>query len=130
MDKLDKFLGFLVENRESDSVEVIKQMKHGHRFYYIYVDIEKEEDSNNTSYFRDRLVVTIDTRNQCVVLENDYSDGNILIESEEMVKKWSDIIEKSLAESIDSRLESLIDKTINGFTSELNREFKLKKIFE
>lgn len=131
LDKLDKFLSFLIENKENDSIEVTKKMELGHRFYYIYVNINMEEDNdNNSSYFRDRLVITIDNRNSCVVLEFDYSDGGILIESEEMVKKWSEIIERNLSENMENRIEALIDKTINGLSFDLNREFKLKKIFE
>jgi L-rhamnose mutarotase len=131
MNKLDAFLKFLVDNRDRDTIKILKQMKYGYRQYHIYIDIEKEEEeSNNSSYFKDRLVITIDNRNVCIILEYDYSDDSVLIEDKEMVDKWSKIIEDILNESLDSRIESIIDKTIKGSNIDLNREFKLKKLFE
>lgn len=131
MNRLNEFLGFLVENKDNDSINIVKKMKYGFRNYYIYVSIEKEEDaSTNSTYFRDRLVVTIDNRNVCIELEYDYSDQNIVIEDKEMVDKWSKIIEESLSENMESKIDSFINKTIEGSAPDLNREFKLKKIFE
>ncbi len=134
MDKLNYFIQFLIDHRLDERVNIFKKMKYGYRFYHIEFSIDedpnpKKTNTNHYLQFRDCVEIIFDNRNKCIefVSGNEYSP--IVIESEEMVQKWSEIIEEIVSENIEEKACDLIEKSISQcFNKNLHRELQMKKI--
>jgi hypothetical protein len=55
----------------------------------------------------------------------------MVIEDEEFVKKWSDILDEYLNREITKKIESIVDITLSSCENKnLHRDYKMKKIFK
>ncbi len=136
MNELDKFLIFLMENTDDDRINIWKKMKYGYRHYYIslHIDQEKEDSTGNISStfnrYGDRILISIDNRNNCIEVE-DSNDDNIIIEDTDMVNKWSKILDEFLNRDVEEKISNIIEETLSSCArKDLHRDYKMKKIFK
>jgi hypothetical protein len=74
------------------------------------------------------MSITIDNRNNCIEIN---SIEDIVIESEELVKKWSDIFERYLNDSLEEKVQISIDTVLsNSKDKSLLRDYQMEKIFK
>lgn len=135
MNEIDKFIAFLMENHEDNRITIWKKMKYGYRHYYISFIVDKEEDKNSNSigygHYGDRLLITIDNRNNCIEVEDDDNDINFIFEDNDLVKKWGDKIEEYLSKDLDTKISDLIETTLGSCSNKnLHRSYKMKKILK
>lgn len=134
MNEIDDFLQFLFDHNEDDRIEISKEMKYGHRYYYISfnIDEEPEQNANNknsfNSYTRESIDFCIDNRNVCINITQ-YHEKNIIIEDEKLVKKWSDILEEYIQKENKERLNGFLEKSLaKCYNKNFYREVQMKKI--
>lgn len=130
MDEIDKFLNFLLENIGDPRISTSKDMKNGHRYYYISIVIENKSDKSTSVYnSTSHITITIDNRNKCIKLDS--NDENILIEDELMVSKWSEVLENHISKNINEKVSKIIENTLGSCAEkDLHREYKMKKILK
>lgn len=138
MNEIDKLLSFLLENSEDERLTIWKKIKYGYKHYYLSFSIDIEEDNNNQSSgstynrfgYGDRLLITIDNRNNCIEVEDD-NDDNIIIEDSDLVSKWSKKIEEYLSKDLDGQISNVIENTFGRCANKnLHRSYKMKKILK
>jgi hypothetical protein len=126
MEKIDKFIQFLFERIDDDAISVSKKMKYGHRYYYLFLNLDGEED--NRFGMASSMTITIDNRNKCIEVS---SINELVIESEELVSKWSDILEEYILNNLDENIQDAINMTLsNAKDKSLLREYQIGKIFK
>jgi hypothetical protein len=143
MKKIDELIEFLWERRNDDRVNISKDIKYGHRNYYIKMEIDEEPeiiDSNsipNTKSglqslrgifkgYGNTLSIHIDNRNNCIILN--YNEG-IVIEDDILVQKWSSIIEEYIVNNNEVLFDTIIDKAFSDcYRKDFHRDWKIKKI--
>jgi hypothetical protein len=128
MDKIDKFIQFLFERIDDDAISVSKKMKYGHRYYYLYLNLDSEEDNRFGINITSSMSIIIDNRNKCIEVN---SINELVIESEELVSKWSDIFEEYISSNLDENIQDAINMTLsNAKDKSLLREYQMEKIFK
>ena len=136
MKKIDELIQFLWERREDDRVYISKDIKYGHRNFYIKMEIddEPEIDSNTNNYplrgilrgYNNNLSIHIDNRNNCIILN--YNE-NIVIEDDTIVQKWSSILNEYLINKNEEVFDTIIDKAFSDcYRKDFHRDWKIKKI--
>ncbi len=131
MKEVEDFLQFILDHHLDDRIDISKKMKYGHRFYYItfHIDEEPEESKSGRLRITDSVEVCIDNRNNCIEVGNQHGYNTIVIENEELVKKWTDILEKYIEEDNKSKIDGLLEKTLSKcYNKNLYREYQMKKI--
>jgi hypothetical protein len=141
MKKIDELLQFLWERKEDERVYISKDIKYGHRNYYIKMEIDDEpepiDNSSNPkpSYgtlrgifkgYGNTLSVHIDNRNNCIVLN--YNES-IVIEDDTIVQKWSSILEEYITNNNEEVFGTIIDTAFSDcYRKDFHRDWKIKKI--
>jgi hypothetical protein len=145
MKKIDELIRFLWERREDDRVYISKDIKYGHRNYYIKMEIDEEPepiDNSNTGNQSSRsglyplrgifkgygntLSLHIDNRNNCVIL---HYNENIVIEDDTIVQKWSSILEEYITNNNEEVFDDIIDRAFSDcYRKDFHRDWKIKKI--
>jgi hypothetical protein len=141
MKKIDELLQFLWERKEDERVYISKDIKYGHRNYYIKMEIDDEpepiDNSSNPkpSYgtlrgifkgYGNTLSVHIDNRNNCIVLN--YNES-IVIEDDTIVQKWSSILEEYITNNNEEVFVTIIDTAFSDcYRKDFHRDWKIKKI--
>ena len=133
MEEISKFLNFIYDNLEDERVSVFKEMKYGHRYYYISILLKTEvEQTVNTSSFNsyNQLTITLDNRNKCLVMNNTDDERSLTIENEELLVKWSEIFEKHLNQNMDKDIKEMIHDVMSNMSDkDLYRDYQIKNIF-
>lgn len=129
MEEIDKFINFLYKHINDDRITLHKEVKFGHRHYYLTMVLEKE--GGNSRYYNE-LSIVVDNRNQCVVLSNSYYDSSQkTIEDNDLVEKWSNIFENYLSDNLEQDVKKLIHNTMSDVKDkDLYREYQMEKIFK
>ena len=142
MKKIDELLQFLWERKEDERVYISKDIKYGHRNYYIKMDIDDEPEpidtTSNTkpSYgtlrgifkgYGNTLSLHIDNRNNCIVLH--YNNENIVMEDDILVQKWSSVLEEYINNNNEEVFDTIIDNAFSDcYRKDFHRDWKIKKI--
>jgi hypothetical protein len=145
MKKIDELLQFLWKRREDDRVYISKDIKYGHRNYYIKIEIDEEpEPIDNSSIvsnprsgygslrgifkgYNNTLSLHIDNRNNCIVLH--YNNENIVMENDILVQKWSSVLEEYINNNNEEVFDVIIDKAFSDcYRKDFHRDWKIKKI--
>lgn len=131
MEEINKFLTFINENLEDERISVYKEMKFGHRYYYISM-LTQTDKNNNISYNSyNQLSITLDNRNKCVIVNTTDEERSITIENEELLNKWSEIFEEYLNQNIDKDIKGMIHNVMSNMSDkDLYRDYQMKKIFK
>jgi hypothetical protein len=129
MEEIDKFINFLFKNIDDNRITLNKEVKFGHRCYYLTMMLEKEGES---SLYYNELSIVIDNRNECMILSNSYYEPiRKTIENKELVKKWSDIFEKYISDNLEKDIKCIIHNTMSDVKDkDLYREYQIEKIFK
>jgi hypothetical protein len=134
MKEIDEFLQFLLDHHEDDRIEISKKMKYGHRYYYINFDIDSDPNENNNpnQSFMSRqgsVDITIDNRNKCLEISENGNYDTMVFENEELVNKWSNILEEYVNKQNDIQIKGILEKTLSVcYNKNLYREYQMKKI--
>lgn len=110
MKEIEIFLDFIYDNIEDPRFDITKKMKYGFRYYYICISISKKDNSGKE--FISNLNICIDNRNN--VIEFDFNYDKILYESEELVKKWSSILEEIYSKRMSDDMTSMITSFLSN----------------
>lgn len=144
MKKIDELLQFLWERRSDDRISISKDKKYGYRNYYIRMEIDDEpepvDNSNSNpqpSYgalrgifkgYSNNLSIHIDNRNTCINIQ--YT-GNLVIEDDILVQKWSSILEEYIHSQNEEVFDNIIECAFSDcYRKDFHRDWKIKKIFE
>lgn len=131
MEELNRFLHFLLENIDDNRVSILKKMKYGYKHYYISFNIDQLDENRKIIFHRNSLSIIIDNRNNCIDIDSEIDNKSIVIEDEEFVKKWSDILDEYLNREITKKIEGIVDITLSSCENKnLHRDYKMKKIFK
>ena len=142
MKKIDELINFLWERREDDRVYISKDIKYGHRNYYIKMEIDEEPepiDNSNTSNprstyglrgifkgYSNTLSLHIDNRNNCIILN--YNES-IVIEDDTIVQKWSSILDEYIVNNNEVVFDYMIENAFSDcYRKDFHRDWKIKKI--
>ncbi len=132
MEEVEELLQFLLDHHLDERIDISKKMKFGHRHYYVSFHIDEEPDGDDK--FRrlrvsDTVEICIDNRNNCIEIGKYHGSDNVVIESEELVKKWTNILEDFISEDNKIKLEGILEKTLHKcHNKNLYREYQMKKI--
>jgi hypothetical protein len=130
MKELNNFIEFLISHREDERINLHKKMKYGFKHFYIefFSDVV---DRNGNPFLRPQMSIIIDNRNKCIEMNNDHEDLPIVIEDHYLVDFWTTKLDEILNSEIESKIKSLIEKTlISCDNKNLHREYLMKKIID
>jgi hypothetical protein len=131
MEEINKFLNFIQDNLKDDRISVYKEMKFGHRYYYISILTQTDKNNNISFNSYNQLSITLDNRNKCVVMNTTEEERSITIEDEKLLNKWSEIFEKYLNQNIDKDIKGMIHNVMSNMSDkDLYRDYQMKKIFK
>jgi hypothetical protein len=143
MKKIDELINFLWERREDDRVFISKDIKYGHRNYYIKMEIDEEPepiDNNSVTNnprsgyglrgifkgYSNTLSLHIDNRNNCIILN--YNES-IVIEDDILVQKWSSILDEYIVNNNEVVFDCMIENAFSDcYRKDFHRDWKIKKI--
>jgi hypothetical protein len=140
MKEIDEFLEFLLQNESDERISISKKMKFGYRNYYVnfFIDDEPEDKSKNQNQgyatlrayrIQDSIDIVIDNRNKCIELTYDSGSSNIIVEDEELINKWNDILEEYISRDLPSKTKGVIEKALSDcYKKDLHRQYQMKKI--
>lgn len=124
MKNIENFLNYIIENIDDERILLQKKVKYGYRYFTLSINLP-------TKNSRD-ITIIIDCRNN--VIEVGYDFGmNVVIESEQLVQKWSDILESRYSKSINTKFENILADFILQTESQGKdfwRDWTMKKIFK
>jgi len=130
MKKLEELLTFLYERREDERVIFQKEKKPDNRNYYIYFEPDDDPGNVNKYSYKGRLMIYIDQENKCIITSYGSTD-EVVIEDDNLIKKWSDKIEEYIQEINEKNFICIIEEAFNdAFRKDFHRDWKLKKIFD
>ena len=148
MKKIDELLQFLWKRKEDERVFISKDIKYGHRNYYIKMEIDDEPDpidtnSSNTYInskpgygalrgifkgYSNNLSIHIDNRNNCINIQY---NSNIVVEDDTLIQKWSSILEEYIVDRNEEEFDNIIEKAFSDcYRKDFHRDWKIKKIFD
>lgn len=136
MKKVDQLLEFFIDNKNDSRISIYKKIKYGYRYYYLNFSVDDEPISNTNSknrsifHYRETLEIVFDNRNKCIEI-NTGSENSLIIEDENLLKKWSDILEEIVSDNLEERVINLFEKTLNDcYNKNLYRDLQMKKLFK
>jgi len=96
--EIDEFITFIMSYKNDERVTITKDIKYGHKNYWITFDIDSEPKSivsnNHWGSISGRMSIHFDRRNECIFFSSDNTDvSNIVIEDKNLLDKWCEIIE-------------------------------------
>lgn len=135
MEKVDKFLEFFLDHIDDPRISVSKKIKYGHRYYYINFLIDEDPTNNNGQkgmfQYRENMEIVFDNRNNCIEIFGGEEGNSLIIENQELLNKWSDILESIVSKNLEDRIIDVFEKTLNEcYNKNLHRELQMKKIFK
>ena len=135
IEEIDEFIAFLMNHKDDERVTIQKDIKYGHRNYWISFDIDSEPKSvtnNHWGTISGRMSIHFDTRNEAIVFSSDHTDvSQITIEDKDLLKKWCDIIEEYIGSNLKSDFRQMVEQTLSScYNKNIHREWKMKKIFD
>ena len=135
--ELDELLSFLMERAEDERISIQKEIKYGHRNYWITLDIDEDpsaKSSGNNSWGRysGRMSIHFDCRNECIVMNADTTDiSQITFEDKPMLEKWADRLEEYISSRIDRNFRDMVDQTFSScHKKDFHRDWKMRKILD
>jgi len=133
--EIDEFIEFIMNNKDDERVTIQKDIKYGHKNYWITFDIDSEpKTKSNTNWgtISGRMSIHFDRRNEAIFFSSDHTDiSSIAIEDKELLDKWCNIIEEYIESNLKSNFRLMVDQTLAScHNKNIHREWKMKKIFD
>lgn len=137
VEELDELLSFLFERNGDERISILKDIKYGHRNYWITLDIDDDPakvNKNNWGSYSGRMTMTIhlDCRNECIVINSDTTDIDpITFEEKGLLKKWTARAEEYISCNIESNFRKMVEKTFSScHKKDLHRDWQMRKILD
>lgn len=135
IEEIDEFIAFLMNHKDDERVTIQKDIKYGHRNYWISFDIDSEPKSvtnNHWGTISGRMSIHFDTRNEAIVFSSDHTDvSQVTIEDKDLLNKWCTIIEEYIGSNLKSDFRQMVEQTLSScYNKNIHREWKMKKIFD
>lgn len=131
-EEVDEFISFLMSQKDDERISIIKDIKYGHRNYWINFDIDSEPKSNNNHWgsISGRMSIHFDKRNEAIFISSDQTElSQIVIENKKLLDKWCNIIEEYINSNLKSNFRDIIEQTLSScYNKNIHREWKMKKI--
>ena len=133
--EIDEFIEFIMNNKDDERVTIQKDIKYGHKNYWITFDIDSEpKTKSNTNWgtISGRMSIHFDRRNEAIFFSSDHTDiSSIAIEDKDLLDKWCNIIEEYIESNLKSNFRLMVDQTLTScHNKNIHREWKMKKIFD
>ena len=134
--EIDEFISFIMSHKDDERVSIEKDIKYGHKNYWIIFDIDSDSNQNNQNnswgMINGRLSIHFDKRNKAIFFSSDSVDiSTISIEDEELLEKWCSIIESHIESNLKDNFRRMIDESLSScYNKNIHREWKMKKIFD
>jgi hypothetical protein len=134
-EEIDEFIAFLMNHKDDERITIMKDIKYGHRNYWINFDIDSEPKSvtnNHWGSISGRLSIHFDTRNEAIFFSSDHTDvSQVTIEDKDLLNKWCTIIEEYIGSNLKSDFKQMVEQTLSScYNKNIHREWKMKKIFD
>jgi hypothetical protein len=134
--EIDEFITFIMSYKNDERVTITKDIKYGHKNYWITFDIDSEPKSivsnNHWGSISGRMSIHFDRRNECIFFSSDNTDvSNIVIEDKNLLDKWCEIIEDYIASNLKTDFRQMVEQSLSScYNKNIHREWKMKKIFD
>lgn len=134
-EEIDEFINFMMKHKDDERVTILKDIKYGHKNYWITFDIDQEPRSNSNNHWGNisgRMSIHFDKRNEAIFFSSDNTDvPSIAIEDKELLCKWCDIIEEYINSNLKTNFREMVEQTLSScYNKNIHREWKMKKIFD
>jgi hypothetical protein len=135
-EEIDEFIAFMMSHKDDERVTIQKDIKYGHKNYWISFDIDSEPKTktvnNGWGTISGRLSIHLDKRNEAIFFSSDNTDvSTIAIEDKELLDKWCEIIEDYISSKLNSDFRDMVEQSLSScFNKNIHREWKMKKIFD
>lgn len=135
-EELDELLQFLMERTGDDRLSIQKDIKYGHKNYWITFDVDTEPQQNTNAnhwgMISGRLSIHFDTRNGCITITSDTSDpGTVIFEEKDLLDKWTAILEEYIRSNLRADFRNMIEDTFSKcYRKDFHRDWKMRKIFD
>lgn len=128
MIELEKFLELLFVNTSNDdNIKISKKLKYGFPHYLISLDVQVKSDPQ--SHWTN-ISILLDNRNNCIEMSGHSIEDQIVIEDEQLTKKWSKKCEDYLNFKLNKDIETAISNILNiSQDKSLLRQYQMDKIF-
>ncbi len=131
MKELESFLKFMLEHKSDERIKIYKKIKYGFQHFFIEFWSDNFDKNNNKIFYRPNLTIIIDNRNKCIEIVSEKKDSSMFVENEEIVKKWSKIIDDLIEYELESNITQIIESSLQECDNKnLHREYLMKKIFK
>lgn len=125
----------MMKHKDDERVTILKDIKYGHKNYWITFDIDQEPRSNSNNHWGNisgRMSIHFDKRNEAIFFSSDNTDvPSIAIEDKELLCKWCDIIEEYINSNLKTNFREMVEQTLSScYNKNIHREWKMKKIFD
>lgn len=132
-EEIDEFITFMMKHKDDERVTIQKDIKYGHKNYWISFDIDTEPKSQTNNHWgtiSGRLSIHFDRRNECIFFSSENTDvSTIAIEDKELLDKWCDIIEEYISSNLKTNFREMIENSLSScFNKNIHREWKMRKI--
>jgi hypothetical protein len=132
-EEIDEFITFMMSHKDDERVTIQKDIKYGHKNYWISFDIDSEPKSQTNlrwATISGRLSIHFDKRNECIFFSSENTDiSTIAIEDKELLNKWCDIIEEYISSNLKTNFREMIEKSLSScFNKKIHRDWKMRKI--
>ena len=135
--ELDELLSFLMERAEDDRITIQKEIKYGHRNYWITLEIDEDPSANssgNNSWGRysGRMSIHFDCRNDCIAMTSDRTEiSQITFEDKALLEKWAARLEEYISSRIENSFREMVDQTFSScHRKDFHRDWKMRKILD
>lgn len=135
-EEIDEFIAFMMSHKDDERVTIQKDIKYGHKNYWISFDIDSEPKTktvnNGWGTISGRLSIHLDKRNEAIFFSSDNTDvSTIAIEDKDLLDKWCEIIEDYISSKLKSDFRDMVEQSLSScFNKNIHREWKMKKIFD
>lgn len=135
IEEIDEFIAFMMSHKDDERLSIEKDIKYGHRNYWITFDIDSEPKSNSNNHYGNisgRMTIHFDRRNEAVFISSDITEApQIAIEDKSLLDKWCDILEKHISGCLKSDFREIVEQSLSScHNKNIHREWKMKKIFD
>jgi hypothetical protein len=133
--EIDEFIAFLMNHKDDERITIMKDIKYGHRNYWINFDIDSEPKSvtnNHWGSISGRMSIHFDTRNEAIFFSSDHTDiSQVTIEDKDLLNKWCDILEEYISSNLKTNFREMVEQSLSScYNKNIHREWKMKKIFD
>jgi len=131
---LAELFEFLFARKDDDRLSIHKEIKYGHKNYWMTFDIDVEPNhsvksgNNSWNMIGGSLRIHFDSRNSCISVHSDDHD-NLIFEDRDLLEEWCAKLEAHISAGLRSGLKAMADSTFaTCWRKDVHREWTMRKI--